>query len=294
VLREITAMNRVMLDLVQPFTFPGPPTHQDFEALIAELLSSQEPDASVQLYGRSGQSQYGVDVVVARSNGTTLGYQCKDVRVLSARTVATEASRAAAFPGDLSRFIIYTSAPRDTKSQDAARLATKTAPFLVEVMAWDDISALLMKDLPVAQAYMRRLPMHDVTSAYLWQLRMAFDRPAFTDSADTEWSHADQLLAITDVEFFLSTGLLRTRDSIHVLSSLPVASITAEKQSLSKLKSLLSAMKGDVTQSAKAERRSDYAAVQLRYGTIDDARLKMLGALNDLLTKHGMPALVIR
>jgi len=278
---------------MQPFTFPGPPTHQDFEALIAELLSSQEPDASVQQYGRSGQSQHGVDVVVARSNGTTLGYQCKDVQVLSARTVATEAARATAFPGDLSRFVIFTTAPRDTKSQDAARLATKAAPFLVEVMAWDDISALLMKDLPVAQAYMRQLPLQDVTSAYLWQLRIAFDRPAFTDSAAMEWSHTEQLQAITDVEFFLSTGQLRTRDSSHVLSSLPAASITMEKQSLSKLRSLLSALKREVTPSAKAEIGADFAAVHLRRGTIDDARLKMLGVLNDLLAKHNMPALVI-
>jgi hypothetical protein len=282
------------IDDMQPYTFPRPPTDQDFEVLIEELERNKEPDASVQRYGRNGQTQHGVDVTVTRSNGTADAYQCKHVQTLDAKAVLEEAKKASTFPGGLSRFIIYTTAPRDKKAQDAARKASKAEKFLVVVSSWEDISLSLMKDLPVAQSYMKQLPLHDAAEAYMWQLRIVFDRPAFTDPTHLEWSHIEQRQAIQNVEEFFTTGRLRTRDTRFVLSSLPTSSIPGIRNDMSKIRSLLRAMKKEVVLAAKAERRNDFHAVSLQSRAIEAARLGLLGGVNEVLTSYKVTAVDVQ
>lgn len=133
--------------LMEPYKFPLPPTDQDFESLIERLSIDRHPNASVQRFGRNGQAQHGVDVLITRADGTADGYQCKHVQSLDEATVLAEAAKARAFPGGLSRYIIYSTTPRDTSVQIAARKASKTHPYLVVVSSWDDIAVDLMNNL---------------------------------------------------------------------------------------------------------------------------------------------------
>lgn len=265
---------------MEPFKFPLPPTDQDFEALIEQLNRNRHPNANVQRFGRNGQSQHGVDVLLTRADGTSDGYQCKHVAALSDDDIFSEATKARSFPEGLSRFIIYTTLPRDTGHQLAARTATARHPFLVIVSSWDDIAVDMMNDLEASRQYMRELPIHDLAEAYMRQLAIVFDRPAFTEPADMEWSHRAQLKAIVDTQQFLSTGELNTRDVRFVLRSLPAREITTIRSSITPIRKGLIDLKRAVTPAARAEAASDYP-MALRLGQLaDPLRIDLMNEVN--------------
>jgi hypothetical protein len=276
---------------MEPYKFPLPPTDQDFEALIERLSRDRHPDATVQRFGRNGQAQYGIDVLITRADGTADGYQCKHVKSLGETTVLSESLKARALPGGMSRFIIYTTAPRDTKDQIAARKATEQCPFLVVVSSWDDIAVDLMNNLEASQRYMAALPLHDVAEVYARQLRIAFDRPAFVYGADFEGSHQMQLAAISDVEEFLATGQLNTRDVRFVLRSLPASSVTGAKSHVSLVRKQLRALRGAVTPAAKAEYNLDYDEVERLRVAIDAARVALMHVVNAMLSAYQIEAI---
>ncbi|ANQ74403.1 hypothetical protein [Rhodococcus sp. 008] len=278
---------------MEPYKFPTPPTYQDFETLIERLTKDRHPDATVQRFGRSGQVQDGVDVLITRRDGTADGYQCKHVKSLGEATVLSEAQKASKFPGGLSRFIIYSTTPRDTEDQIAARKASKKHPFLVVVSSWDDIAVDMMNNLEASQQYMSQLPLHSLSDSYMEQLRVAFDRPAFVHSAAHELSVQEQLQAIKDVQEFLSTGQLNTRDARFVLRSLPASSVPGLRLQMAEIRKLLRVLRNEVTAAAKAERTAhrqrdvNFAGGQFDDG-IDTARVALMRYTSAVLANHGV------
>ncbi|WP_295836142.1 hypothetical protein [uncultured Microbacterium sp.] len=280
-----TQAPRKMEDM-EPYKFPLPPTDQDFEALVERLSRDRHPDATVQRFGRNGQAQHGVDVLITRADGTSDGYQCKHVKSLGENEVSSESLKATAFPGGISRFIIYTTAPRDTSDQLAARKATKTHPFLVIVSSWDDIAVDLMNNLGASQRYMAELPLHDITAVYVRQLSIVFDRPAFTHPAGAEWSHQMQLDAIRDVEEFLATGQLNTRDARFVLRSLPASSVPGTRSHIAPIRKCVRDLRHAVTPAARAEKVGDYVAIPHLRAAIEVARIALMRAVTSALIAH--------
>jgi hypothetical protein len=271
---------------MEPYKFPLPATDQDFEALIERLNRDRHPDATVQRFGRNGQSQFGIDVLVTRADGTSDAYQCKHVRSLTEAEILAEAAKARSLPSGLSRFIIYTTLPRDTAHQLAAQKANKLHPFLVLISSWDDIAVDLMNNLEASRRYMAELPIHDIVSEYMRQLGIAFDRPAFTDASDMEWSFQSQLGAIKNVQSFLATGVLETRDVRFVLRSLPAKDVPGIRPVMTPLRQGLHALKQAVTPAAKAERSGDHAEAA-RLGRMSDAvRTNLMTVVNRELIAH--------
>ena len=55
-----------------------PSDYSEFEYICNDYLSQKfKSDASI--YGRQGQPQQGIDIVVTREDNTLIGAQCKDV-----------------------------------------------------------------------------------------------------------------------------------------------------------------------------------------------------------------------
>jgi len=103
-------------------------------------------DQNLQLVGRKGQSQQGVDLI-GRRDGTLnwIGIQCK-VRTgghLTREEVREDATKAKDFNPKLSELVFATTARRDQKIQAFARMLSeeniRTGEFSVTVFAWDDI-----------------------------------------------------------------------------------------------------------------------------------------------------------
>ena len=60
--------------------FPKFKDDSEFEEFVKDLFAAHWKDENVQIYGRSGQSQNGVDVYLLgsiRNNNITRGIQCK-------------------------------------------------------------------------------------------------------------------------------------------------------------------------------------------------------------------------
>ena len=162
-----------------------PPSNwQDFESLCRDLWRELWNDPNAQKHGRQGQPQHGVDVFGRPGEGLEwAGVQCKlKSQITGSRLtrgeIEAEVKKAHSFNPALSSLTIATTAPEDTKTQEAARLITEgqlaEGSFPVTVKAWDEISEeltdypeLLEKHYPhllppgsdqaAREAYLRRL-----------------------------------------------------------------------------------------------------------------------------------------
>jgi tetratricopeptide (TPR) repeat protein len=118
-----------------------------FESLCLDLWKDIWQDSDAQKNGRRGQRQDGVDIF-GHENGSVVGVQCKqkDGRLWAKVTpdeLETEVSTARRFKPKLARFILATTAARDTAVQQRANQLTeqhkKAGLFTVAVWAWEDI-----------------------------------------------------------------------------------------------------------------------------------------------------------
>lgn len=105
-------------------------------------------DPTTQQNGRSGQKQHGVDIYGYREkrHDCLVGVQCKEKMEaqVTEEELRAELNKAKNFKPPISEFILVTTAPRDQKIQEAARiitdeLATTDQPIRVSVWGWEDI-----------------------------------------------------------------------------------------------------------------------------------------------------------
>lgn len=127
-------------------SLPKPKNWQDFENKTRELFACVLGDPKTQQNGRSGQKQSGVDVYGYRSDNYLVGIQCKKKfdNNVNEKELRSEVNKAKLFRPKISEFILITTAPRDQKIQECARLITEELsktdhPFYVSVWGWDDI-----------------------------------------------------------------------------------------------------------------------------------------------------------
>jgi hypothetical protein len=129
-------------------SLPKPKNWQDFESHARVLFACVLNDPNTQQNGRSGQRQQGVDLYGYRDNRVDclVGVQCKkkfDAQVTE-EELRAEVENAKTFKPPLSEFILITTAPRDQKMQEVARIITaelaKTDhPIHVSVWGWEDV-----------------------------------------------------------------------------------------------------------------------------------------------------------
>lgn len=132
---------------------PPPANWQDFENLCWDLWRAIWNDPDTQKNGRQGQSQHGVDICGRPDQENKwAGVQCKGKdnytnKKLTEKEVKTEVQKAKSFTPKLSKFIIATTCPKDTKVEKLAREITddhlKKSLFSVHIYGWKDIVDLL-------------------------------------------------------------------------------------------------------------------------------------------------------
>lgn len=134
---------------------PSPPTTQlprpsdwnEFEDLVADVLRERWKTPNVTRNGRSGQEQAGVDIYASAHHlplGEYAGAQCKKTDALTTATLHECVRRAEDFVPALAELLICTTAPRDAKVQQEARLLdqqnARAGRFRVVVLFWEDLS----------------------------------------------------------------------------------------------------------------------------------------------------------
>jgi hypothetical protein len=100
--------------------FPRTLSDDEFEDLIRDLCAREWDDPHTQRFGRSGQSQMGVDVYGKPNGMNYRAAQCKlrsRDTLLTKKTIEAEVKEANKFPHKLDELIIVTDHPRDTNVQ---------------------------------------------------------------------------------------------------------------------------------------------------------------------------------
>lgn len=203
--------------------FPPPTDHQEFERLVADIAGPILRTPHVNLNGRAGQRQEGVDVSITTLDGAQVGIQCKlTTGSLSLATVAEEVAKARGYTPSLARFIVATTARSDANLQKAVR-ALPTEVFSVDLWSWDEINNHMNRLPGVGIPYAEHVLIGSAPKAehqHAEHLREALDRPGFLRRAHAEHNFVDQRQAVQDTSSFIRTGQLYTRDGQFV-SGLP-------------------------------------------------------------------------
>jgi hypothetical protein len=277
--------------------FPPPSDEQAFERLLEELAAPVLNARTVELNGRRGQSQQGVDVSACLNDGTLVGIQCKLTgKALTLATVAEEIANARAYKPTLDRFIVATTARSDARLQERVRALPKES-FTFEVWNWDQINGWLNRYATAGISYVKHVLIGsapEAEQAHAEALRVALDRPALVRSADAEHNFADQLEAIKDTSMFLRTGYLYTRDGQFVVGVLPlrnygedyVALAAPVLKALDRLDIHLRRRMSDLL-NLSSPRHAEAAA------NLDTKRIAVLTAANRVFAARGLDAVPI-
>lgn len=140
-----------------------PKNWQDFEVLCYHLWKKEFKCSIINLHGRQGQPQHGVDVYGVKENGEYFGIQCKgkdeyNHAKLTYQEIDSEVEKANNFAPKISLFVFATTASRDTHIQEYIRekdieIFPKYG-FHIDVKFWKDIEEMLDFHKEVSEWYM--------------------------------------------------------------------------------------------------------------------------------------------
>jgi hypothetical protein len=217
------------------FFYP-PQYWQQFEDLTEAVFPYVFGDPTPAKIGRPGQSQQGVDVHGLFRNKDSVGIQCKRMDDLDENSAPypggpvtktllyDEYNKALGFQPQLNLWILATTAKRDVRIQEVARLldedSRKNSQFRVKLWFWDDyVTFLNSYDDLVARYYSSvmklRTPL-DQDKLTLEVFSMALLRQAF----HAPFCHEDIVdfqIALEDSHTALKTGELPERQTRHII-----------------------------------------------------------------------------
>lgn len=125
-----------------------PPISDDkmFEKFIAALWEKRNSGSTATLFGRSGQAQHGIDVLITTATKKRIAVQCKAVTRLTEKMLIDEVAKATNYRPPVDHFVLVTTAPHDANLVTAAqRLSMEHGEkdlFPVTIFGWGEILRL--------------------------------------------------------------------------------------------------------------------------------------------------------
>lgn len=126
--------------------YPRPRTSEDFEACCLEYLRALWGRPNLVLYGKSGEKQFGIDIIDQDRPLDLHAAQCKlheDAKTIPPAEIEAEVAKALTFKPDVWCYAICTTAKKSKNAQDAVlEINTRhaeTGKFKVVLFFWDDI-----------------------------------------------------------------------------------------------------------------------------------------------------------
>lgn len=217
-------------------SFLPPEYWQDFQKIVLADAEREWPGAHCESYGREGQAQDGIDVLITSQGSGPIGIQAKkrllhdaggSLKLDGGLTVAdidAIIKEAENFKPALIELVIATTALPDTKLQDhVVKLNPGRADakkFSVRLWFWDHYQSVLNWNADLQAIYygdvVARTLNYQPQKHYLMLVRTAFNRPAFTTRLGVEDSGDDMVQALTDTRAAISTGTLNDRQGRRV------------------------------------------------------------------------------
>ena len=134
------------------YKFPKLTDSRDFEYLILDCYRALYPEANVSMYGRPGQKQDGIDIVV-QTAAAQWCIQCKNYETVSISQINTWINDCTYYEKHpFQKLIIATAAPEDTRITDHL-LYDIQQPFQVEYVSWEKICGYIEQFPNIYHAY---------------------------------------------------------------------------------------------------------------------------------------------
>jgi tetratricopeptide (TPR) repeat protein len=138
------------MPIAQRFQIPA--NDDDFERMCLELLRRHWSRPGLEIFGKRGERQYGIDILDLSGETPVYAAQCKlkeEHKSLQPAEIQAEVNEAKKFTTQLGRYAILTTAKVSTHSQMAVRDINqehkRQGLFEVELLTWDQICPLLQK-----------------------------------------------------------------------------------------------------------------------------------------------------
>lgn len=276
---------------------PPPTNWQDFQTLVAEIVRVKYAPNPVQEYGRQGQNQNGVDVFATDDFNNKIGIQCKETKVGGLTTVVIdkEAAKASNFSPRLNLFIVATTDRTNAKIQNHVIQLNdlKRYPFRIQVWFWDDLNNEINRSHKVMSSFYATLLEQfgkEAAENHLAGIRLAFDRPAFTDNFMRERHYGDFEDALVDTKALLKTGFLYDRRTRNVVAQLIPSSVVGDKDYqafLQKVEKSLEKIYQDFMKDKKLV-ATNPKQFEERAGDYNISRRELIGIINDRLGDAGL------
>lgn len=131
------------------FKLPVPKSWDEFEDIVVSAINSLQPITQPQRFGRQGQAQHGVDILVDDYMSRRTGIQCKNVDKISLTEIESEIAKAEEYEPSLESYMFAVSFPRDAVlHKQISKLSDNRArecKFRVGIWFWEDIAFFMSR-----------------------------------------------------------------------------------------------------------------------------------------------------
>jgi tetratricopeptide (TPR) repeat protein len=208
-----------------PQRFAIPKNEDVFEELCLKLLQLYWSRPGLELFGKRGERQFGIDILDIGGQTPVYAAQCKlreEHKSLTPAEIQAEVDAAKQFQPALGKYAILTTAKVSTQAQrkvrDINQLHRGIGLFEVELMTWERLCSLLQQYTEVQEQYYGEIALGRATrmEAQLVAVRVsvqALTSRADGDAIDSEINEARDCIAKR--EFQLATLLLNRTQRVH-------------------------------------------------------------------------------
>jgi hypothetical protein len=119
--------------------YPAPSSWEELEQMVNDISINLFPNMVVERYGRQGQNQRGIDILVYNNTGSSIGIQCKNVNKLTKPMIDTIINN---IQIPVQHIIIAVSVQRDVKLIDYV-IKKSNEKLLIQILFWEDIISYL-------------------------------------------------------------------------------------------------------------------------------------------------------
>jgi tetratricopeptide (TPR) repeat protein len=145
--------------------FPIPTNDDDFEKLCLHLLRHHWSRPGLEIFGKRGERQFGIDILDVGGQTPVYAAQCKlreEHKSLAPSEIQAEVDEAKKFTPPLGKYAILTTAKISALSQRRVREINQSHKqqglFEVELLTWDQLSSLLQQYSDVQEAFYGHIP----------------------------------------------------------------------------------------------------------------------------------------
>lgn len=156
---------------------PPPKSWEEFEELTLDSCKIRWENPDLQMNGRQGQAQNGVDIYGANHIFKNIGVQCKNYEFeISIKLINAEIKKAESFRPKIEMFYFATSTKTDVNIQREIRILsqerTNEGKFPVMVLFWTDIIQDLIRNHSLVKKHYPQLSLPELMPSKVKDIRL--------------------------------------------------------------------------------------------------------------------------